>query len=205
MQAGTIIPAVLLTAINSDLPGPVIAQVRENVYDTVSGNTCSCPRARACSPTTTRWSPGARTASSSAGGACSSRTATRSTCSARPPPISQGAAGLTDDVDEHWVRLIAGAGVSSLLAASATAAAGNQTSFAPTVPQLWATNAAQSVNQTGQQIVGRDLQVQPTITVRPGFSVNVIVHKDIAPAALPGRRDVPGRARRATTSSPSQP
>lgn len=97
-----------------------------------------------------------------------------------PAADLKGAAGLTDQVDEHWVRLIAGAGISSLLAASATYAAGNQTSYAPTVPQLFASNAAGSVNQTGQQIVRRDLQVQPTITVRPGFSVNVIVNKDFA-------------------------
>jgi len=97
-----------------------------------------------------------------------------------PAADLKGAAGLTDQVDEHWARLIAGAGISSLLAASATYAAGNQTSYAPSVPQLFASNAAGSVNQTGQQIVRRDLQVQPTITVRPGFSVNVLVNKDFA-------------------------
>jgi type IV secretory pathway VirB10-like protein len=205
VQAGTIIPAVLLTAINSDLPGPVIAQVRENVYDTITGNTLLVPqgaRLLAAYDSMVSWGQDRilvcwRRLLFPNGDSVDLQCA--------PAADLQGAAGLTDHVDEHWLRLIAGAGVSSLLAASATAAAGNQTSFAPTVPQLWATNAAQSVNQTGQKIVGRDLQVQPTITVRPGFSVNVIVHKDLA---LPPYHDATTFAWGAltpATSSPSSP
>jgi type IV secretion system protein VirB10 len=180
VEAGTIIPAVLLTAINSDIPGPVIAQVRESVYDTVSGNTLLVPQgARLLANYDSMVSWGQTRIL-----VCWRRLLFPNGDSidlhCAPAADLAGAAGLTDSVDEHWVRLIAGAGISSLLAASVTAAAGNQTGFAPTVPQLWATNAAQSVNQSGQQIVRRDLQVQPTITVRPGYSVNVIVNKDIA-------------------------
>jgi type IV secretion system protein VirB10 len=186
VMAGTLIPAVLLTAINSDIPGPVIAQVRENVFDTVSGNTLLVPqgaRLYANYDSMVSWGQSRILV-------CWRRLLFPNGDSIElhcaPAADLKGAAGLTDEVDEHWVRLLAGAAISSLLAASATLAAGNQTSFAPTVPQLFASNAAGSINQTGQQIVRRDLQVQPTITVRPGFSVNVIVHKDLA---LPPYRD----------------
>jgi type IV secretion system protein VirB10 len=54
------------------------------------------------------------------------------------------------------------------------------------VPQLRASNGAQSVNQSGQPIVRCDLQIEPTVTVRPRFSVNVIINKDFA---LPPYRD----------------
>jgi type IV secretion system protein TrbI len=103
-----------------------------------------------------------------------------------PAADLQGKAGLADRVDEHWARLVAGAAVSSLLAATAQGAAGTTTGLAPSVPQLWANGGAQSINQTGQQLVRRDLMVQPTITVRPGFSVNVILNRDVA---LPAYHD----------------
>jgi type IV secretion system protein VirB10 len=186
IQAGTIIPAVLLTAINSDIPGPVIAQVREHVYDTVTGNTLLIPqgsRLMANYDSMVTWGQQRilvcwRRLLFPNGDSLDLKCA--------PAADLAGAAGLTDQVDEHWVRLLLGAGISSLLAATSQAAAGNQTGFAPTVPQLWASNGAQSVNQSGQQIVRRDLQIQPTITVRPGFSVNVIINKDFA---LPPYRD----------------
>jgi type IV secretory pathway VirB10-like protein len=54
------------------------------------------------------------------------------------------------------------------------------------LPQLWASGAASSLNQAGQQITQKNLALQPTIKVRPGFSVNVLVSKDliIAPSSL---------------------
>jgi len=186
VMAGTVIPAVLLTAVNSDIPGPVLAQVRENVYDTVTGNTLLVPQgARLVANYDSMVSWGQTRI-----GVCWRRLLFPNGDSVNlhcaPAADLRGAAGLADQVDEHWWRLIAGAAISSLLAATATAAAGNQTTYAPSVPQLLATNAAGNVNQTGQQIVRRDLQVQPTITVRPGFSVNVFVHKDLT---LPPYRD----------------
>jgi type IV secretory pathway VirB10-like protein len=107
-----------------------------------------------------------------------------------PAADLEGRAGLTDQVDQHWTRLITGAAVSSLLAATAQGVAGSTTGVSPTVPQLWANGGAQAVNQTGQQIVRRDLAVQPTITVRPEFSVNVIVNKDmVVPPRISRRLD----------------
>ena len=179
LQAGSIIPAVLLTAINSDLPGPVIAQVRENVYDSVSGNTLLVPqgaRMLANYDSMVVWGQQRVLV-------CWQRllfpNGDSVSLHCMPAADLEGAAGLTDQVDEHWWRLLAGAGISSLLAATAQGVAGNQAGYAPTVPQLWANNGAQSVNQTGQQIVRRDMMVAPTITVRPGFSVNLIVNKDM--------------------------
>ncbi len=179
IKAGSIIPAVLITALNSDLPGPVVAQVRENVYDTATGNALLIPqgaRLLANYDSMVIWGQQRVLV-------CWNRLVFPNGDSldlrCMPAADLQGAAGLTDEVDEHWVRLVTGAALSSILAASAQALAGNQAGYAPTVPQLWANNGAQSVNQTGQQIVRRDMQIQPTITVRPGFSVNLLVNKDI--------------------------
>jgi len=179
LQAGTIIPTVLVTAINSDLPGPVIGQVRENVYDTVSGNYLLVPQGSRLL---------ARYDSMVAWGqervlVCWNRLVLPNGDSINlqcmPAADLKGAAGLTGEVNEHWFRLITGAALSSLLAASSQAIAGNTDTFNPTVQQMWARNAAGDVNQTGQQLTRRNLTIQPTITVGPGYSVNVIVTKDM--------------------------
>ena len=188
LLAGTIIPAVLMTAINSDLPGPVIAQVRESVYDTVTGNTLLVPqgsRLLAHYDSMVMWGQERVLL-------CWNRLILPSGDSIRlqcmPAADLQGAAGLTDQVDEHWFRLIKGAAIASLLAASTQAVAGNTEGYNPTVPQVWARNAAGNVNQVGQSITARDLSIQPTITIRPGYSVNVVVTQDIvlAPYREPG-------------------
>ena len=190
LQAGTIIPTVLVTAINSDLPGPVIGQVRENVYDTVSGNYLLVPQGSRLL---------ARYDSMVAWGqervlVCWNRLVLPNGDSINlqcmPAADLKGAAGLTGEVNEHWFRLITGAALSSLLAASSQAVAGNTENFNPTVQQMWARNAAGDVNQTGQQLTRRNLTIQPTITVGPGYSVNVIVTKDMV--IPPYREEAPG-------------
>jgi type IV secretion system protein VirB10 len=179
LQAGTILPAVLITGINSDLPGPVIGQIRENVYDTVSGNTLLVPQgSRLLADYDSRVSWGQERVL-----LCWHRLILPNGDSLNlqcmPAADLAGAAGLTDEVDEHWFRILKGAAVATLLAGTTQALAGNTTSFNPTVAQTWAGNAAGNVNQVGQQLTRRDLSVQPTITVRPGYAVNVVVTKDI--------------------------
>jgi len=60
-----------------------------------------------------------------------------------------------------------------------TAGNTNAQGYTPTVPQMWAQNSASSVNQVGQQITRRNMDIQPTITVRPGWALNVVVTKDM--------------------------
>lgn len=179
VQAGTIIPAVLITGINSDLPGPVIGQVRENVYDTVSGNHLLIPqgaRLLANYDSLVAWGQERVLV-------CWNRlifpNGTSLNLECMPAADLKGYAGLADDVDEHWGKLLKGAAIASLLAATTQAVAGNTTGYNPTVPQMWARNSATEMNSVGQQITRRNLNIQPTITVRPGFSVNLLVTKDM--------------------------
>jgi type IV secretion system protein TrbI len=179
VKAGTIIPTVLLTGLNSDLPGEVIGQVRENVYDTVSGQYLLIPqgsrllakydsmiafgqeRVLVC------WNRLIRPDGSSINLEC------------MPGVDLAGYAGFADNVDHHWWRVLSGVALGSLLAATAARSQGDVQGLQPTFPQIWASNAASQVNQAGQQITQKNLALQPTITVRPGFSVNVLVSKDI--------------------------
>ena len=192
IKAGTIIPVVLITAINSDLPGPVVGQVRESVYDTVTGNHLLIPqgsRLLANYDSMVAWGQERILI-------CWNRLILPNGDSVNlecmPAGDLEGAAGLTDEVNEHWWRIMKGAAVASLLAATATGIAGNTQGFNPTVPQMFARNAAGEVNQVGQQITRRNINIQPTITVRPGYSVNVMVTKDmIIPPYDPGSFTTP--------------
>ena len=179
VKAGSIIPVSLITGINSDLPGDIIGQVRENVYDTVTGNHLLVPqgsrlmaeydsiiaygqeRALIC------WNRLIRPDGSSIDLECS------------PGVDLEGYAGVSDKVDNHWLRLVGGVVLSSVLAVSATMSQGDIEGQHATVQQKMAASAGESLNNVGQQITEKNLNIQPTITVRPGFSVNVLVNKDM--------------------------
>jgi type IV secretory pathway VirB10-like protein len=208
VKAGTVIPAVLITAISSDLPGPVVGQVRENVYDTTTGNFLLIPqgaRLLAHYDSMVAWGQERVLV-------CWNRlifpNGDSISLECMPAADLQGAAGLTDDVDEHWGRILKGVAVASLLAATTQAVAGNTEGFNPTVPQVWARGAAGEVGQAGQQITRRNISIQPTINIRAGFSVNVIVTKDLAlpsPYPLDPPAIAHSRSRSAPRATPNLP
>jgi type IV secretion system protein TrbI len=179
VKAGTIIPAVLTTGINSDLPGPVFARVREDVYDSINQDYLLIPQGStliAAYDSMVAWGQERVLL-------CWQRLVLPNGSSIRlecmPGADLAGAAGLTDSVDEHWWRILKGVSVASLLSAATTAAAGNTTGYSPTVPQMWARGAASEVGTAGENITRRNIMVQPTITVRPGWPLNVMVTKDM--------------------------
>ena len=179
VKAGTVIPAALITGINSDLPGQVVAQVSENVYDSVSGNFLLIPqgsRLIAAYDSMVAWGQERVLL-------CWNRVirpdGSSITLDCMPGVDLAGYAGFADEVDNHWWRIIGGAALSSLLAATAQRSQGDVTGYQPSFPQAWASGTAGGINQAGQQLTTKNLQIQPTITVRPGFVVNVLVTKDI--------------------------
>jgi type IV secretion system protein TrbI len=179
VKAGAIIPTTLITGINSDLPGQIVGQVRENVYDTVTGDYLLIPQGSRLLATYDAavsfgqervlvcWNRLARPDGVSIGLEC------------MPGVDLAGYAGLSDDVDHHWWRVITGVALGTLLSATAQRTQGNVSGYTPTLPQLWATNAGGSLNQAGQQLTEKNLAIQPTVKVRPGYTVNVLVTKDI--------------------------
>jgi type IV secretion system protein VirB10 len=186
--AGTVISAALVTGLNSDLPGQVIATVTAPVYDTVTGRTLLI-------------SQGARLL-----GTYDSQTAFgdsralvvwtrlilpngRSVALDRLPGVdAQGFAGVTDVVDRHRRRLIGGAAVSSLLGVGAELAS-PQTNGSDGQIVIATRNGAQDmVNKVGQELTQRNLDIKPTIKVRPGFPLRVLISRDLVlePYSGPG-------------------
>jgi type IV secretion system protein TrbI len=175
LMAGTVISAALVTAVESDLPGLVKAQITEPVYDTVTGRHCLVPQGSTLVGTyDSQVAFGQR------------RVQLVWTRMLRPDGTSIvldrlqatdaiGKAGLEDEVDHHWGRLFVAAAVSTLLGVGAELGA----SDADRLIDALRRGGQDTFNRAGQDIVRRNLNIQPTLTLRPGLPLRVIVHRDI--------------------------
>ena len=94
----------------------------------------------------------------------------------QPGADPEGYAGVEDQVDNHWGMLFEGALLSTLLSIGSEAGANNNENA---LVQAMRQGSSQGFSQVGEQVVGRSLNVQPTITIRPGFPVRVIVNRDL--------------------------
>ena len=179
VMAGTIIPAALVTGINSDLPGQVIANVTEAVYDTATGRFLLIPQgSRLIGRYDSQVSFGQRRVLM-----VWTRLILPDTSSISldrlPGTDPAGYAGLEDGVDWHWDRIIAGAALSTLLGVGAELATPDRSGGDGKVVIATRQSAQDKVNQVGQEITKRNLSIQPTLTIRPGFPMRVMVNKDL--------------------------
>ena len=177
LKAGGFIPAALVTAIDSDLPGEVIAQVTQNVYDTRTGGHLLVPQGtRVLGKYQSLVSNG------------QNRALVVWTRLVMPNGKSivldgmngvdqQGAAGAEDQVDYHFDKLAAAATLSTALAYGGNLArdGGRNRNDLDVVGET----IAQESSKIGGRIIDRQLDVQPTITIRQGFPLNVLVNKDM--------------------------
>jgi type IV secretion system protein TrbI len=175
----TSIPAALITGIRSDLPGQITAQVTENVYDTPLGRARLIPQgARLIGIYDSQVSFG------------QSRVLLVWTRLIMPNGRSivlerqQGAdagghSGLEDEVDNHWPELFKAALLSTVLGIGSELGSGADNGNNTAILQALRLGMANSLNQTGQQLVRHNLNIQPTLTIRPGFPVRVIVNRDL--------------------------
>jgi type IV secretory pathway VirB10-like protein len=175
LMAGTIIPATLLTGVNSDLPGQVIAQVTSPVYDTVTGETVLVPQgARLIGRYDSVIAFGQSRAL-----LVWSRIVMPDGSSIRIDNLAgvdaRGYAGLEDKVDYHSWKLLQGVALSTLLGVGAELGTDDEGDIARALRRSAQTGA----NEAGQEIVRRNLDVQPSITIRPGWRLGVLVNKDI--------------------------
>jgi type IV secretory pathway VirB10-like protein len=176
LQAGAVIAAALITGIRSDLPGQITAQVTENVYDSPTGQIRLIPQGtrligqydngvgfgqrRVLLVWTRLIFPNGRSI----------------VLEREPGADAEGYAGLEDGVDYHWGELFKAAALSTVLSIGAQAGSSGQESD---IMRALRQGASDSISQTGRQIVQRQLNIVPTLTIRPGFPVRVIVTHDL--------------------------
>ncbi|BCG83638.1 TrbI/VirB10 family protein [Mesorhizobium sp. 113-3-3] len=176
LQAGAVIPAALITGIRSDLPGQITAQVTENVYDSPTGRSLLIPQ-------------GTRVIGQYDNGVGFDQRRVllvwsrlvfpngRSIVLERQPGTdTQGYAGLEDGVDYDWADLFKAAALTTILSVGAEAGSSGQESD---IVRALRGGASDSLSQVGQQIVQRQLNIAPTLTIRPGVNVRVVVTRDL--------------------------
>ena len=177
IQAGTVIPGALVTGINSDLPGQIIGTVTQNVFDSVSGKYLLIPQG---SRLLGRYS--------SVVGNGENRVliawqrlilpnGDSIVLDAMPGTNQEGQSGLHDRVNYHFAKLAQAAALSTAIAYGGNLAINpNSTS---TNQDVVGNTIAQEGSQIGQNIIDRQLNVQPTITIRPGWPFRVLVNEDM--------------------------
>jgi type IV secretion system protein VirB10 len=186
VQAGTVISGALITGIRSDLPGQLTAQVSENVFDTPTGRHLLIPQgARLIGQYDSQIAFG-QSRVHLAWTRLIMPNGKSIVLERQPGADTSGYSGLEDEVDNHWGTLLKAALLSTLLSVGSEAdTTGNENALVQAIRR----GGSESFNQVGQRVVSRNLDIQPTLMIRPGFPVRVIVNRDLVLA--PYQPEVP--------------
>lgn len=181
LNAGTVIPATLLTGITSDVPGgDVVAQIRQDVYDSLTGTHLLIPQGSRLIGT-----------SGQAGSRGNKRIGVIFTRIILPSGVSiilpdqkaidgVGYPGLEDEYTEHKGAAYGSVFMAALLGAAAQSATGDTSGDDERSPgQEAVAGAVAEILRTGEKFVDRELQKQPTITINPGFQFSVFINQDL--------------------------
>jgi len=179
VMAGTVIAAALVTGIKSDLPGDVIGTVTAPVYDTATGRYLLIPQgSRILGKYNSQVAYGQSRVQ-----IVWNRIILPDTSSLTLDNLvgadPAGYAGLEDGVDWHWGRILAGAALSTVLGVGSELAVSNQGNVNGNTVIALRDSAQETANQVGQEFTRRNLNIQPTLTERPGLPVSIIVNRDL--------------------------
>ena len=183
LQAGTIVPGVLVTGINSDLPGQITGQVKSNVYDSISGNYLLVPQ-------------GAKLIGSYASQISYGQERVLVVWNRIIFPNGQnidlqgmsgvdmsGYAGFTDQVNNHYGKIFGSVLLMSMLSSGAQLAqpdsSNSSTNNYPSVNQTMAQSLGTNISAVGTAMTMKNLSIQPTLEIRQGYEFNIEVKKDM--------------------------
>ncbi len=183
LQAGAIIPGILISGINSDLPGQLTGQIRQNVFDSITGDHILIPQgAKVVGLYDSKvtygqervlvvWKriiyPNGQSID----------------LSGMPGVDLSGYAGFTDQVNNHFGKIFGSVLLLSTMSAGAQLSQPNNNSnndnSYPTVGQTMAQSLGTNISDFGTQLANKNLSIQPTLVIRPGYLFNISVTKDI--------------------------
>ena len=175
LSAGSVISASLITGLRSDLPGLVIAQVTARVFDSPTGRILLIPQgSRLIGSYDSVVAFGQKRAL-----IVWQRIVLPDGSSLQidnvPATDASGYSGLQDKVDFHTWALLKGVALSTLLGVGSQLTVAGESNLVKALRE----STQQNVSRAGDQLTSRGLSIQPTITVRPGATVRLVVHKDL--------------------------
>jgi len=185
VKAGAIIPAVLVSGMNSDLPGQVIAQVRENVFDTATGRHVLIPQGSRLIGLYDAHVAYGQQRLLLAWNRVIFPDGSNFDLKGMPGADKAGMAGFFDDVDNHYIKVFGSSVLMSLISAgvqlsqSSNTTSNTSTTTTKSVGQTVGDALGQQLGQTAMTITQKNINIQPTLTVRPGYKFNVMVTADM--------------------------
>jgi type IV secretion system protein VirB10 len=175
LSAGSVISASLITGLRSDLPGLVTAQVTAQVFDSPTGRILLIPQgSRLIGSYDSVVAFGQKRAL-----IVWQRIMLPDGSSLRidnvPATDASGYAGLQDKVDFHTWALLKGVALATLLGVGSELTVSGESDLVQAIRE----STQQNISRAGDQLTSRSLNIQPTITIRPGATVRLVVHKDL--------------------------
>tara|TARA_R110002096_G_scaffold174994_3_gene350772 strand:+ start:1684 stop:3087 length:1404 start_codon:yes stop_codon:yes gene_type:complete len=175
VMAGNIVPSSLITGLNSDLPGKLTAQVRHNVYDSVTGRYLLIPQGTRILGEYSSSVTYGQNRALVVWNRLIFPNGKSIVLDGMPGVDLSGFAGFKDKVNYHFMRMMGAAVLGSVVATAADAAEDD----GDTISDNALGGTAQTADQTIQEIIQKQLNVQPTIEIRPGYKFNIVVLADM--------------------------
>lgn len=181
IKAGTIIPGVMIGGVNSDLPGQIIGQVRENVYDTATGQYLLIPAGARLIGTYDSTVTMGQSRVLIAWRRIIYPDGSSVSLDLMPGADQSGYAGFSDKVNNHYWRIFGNAFMLSLFSAGIQLSQNNNNnqSNGYDSQQILAAEIGRQLGQLGMEMARRNLDIQPTLEIRPGYRFVVMVTKDM--------------------------
>ena len=176
VMAGTIIAASLITGVNSDLPGQLIAQVTENVFDTVTGRHLLIPQGSRVIGVYNDVIAFGQERALIVWRRIIMPDGSSVVIDNLPATGPAGYAGLEDKVDFHNWRLLKGVVLSTVLGVAAELRFGDEEDD---LARAIRESTQDGTVDVGARLTERNLDIEPTITIRPGWPLRIIVNKDL--------------------------
>lgn len=183
LKAGSIIPGVMISGLNSDIPGQVIGQVREDVYDTKDGRYLLIPQGSRLVGVYDSQVAYGQERVVIAWSRIQFRDGSTFDLKGMPGADMSGYAGFFDKVDNHYAKIFGSSVLLSLISAGVQLSqpnnGGGNNNNQPSASQTVGAALGQQLGQTGMNITQKNLNIQPTLEIRPGYRFNIMVTADM--------------------------
>lgn len=184
IKTGTVIPGIMISGINSDLPGSLIAQVSQNVYDTATGHHLLIPQGSKLYGVYDARVVYGQSRVLVAWNRLNFPDGSAVTLGAMPGTDISGYAGYEDQVNNHYLRIFGSSLLMSLVTGGTSYAMDNvsnssDNSDGTSVQDAMASALAAQMGQATMSLLQKNLNIKPTLEIRPGYQFNVIVTKDV--------------------------
>lgn len=179
VKQGTVIPGIMVSGINSDLPGQIIAQVSQNVFDSVSGQHLLIPQGTKIVGSYNSFVAVGQERAMVAWRRLIFPDGMSLELLNMPGADQGGYAGFHDQVNNHYFKIFGGAIMMSFLGAGFQLSQPQNNGEFPTTREIIAAETGRNIAQVGVELTRRNMAIQPTIEIRPGYRFNIMVNKDM--------------------------